>query len=338
MSFELALKVFGINADDIADKIALKRKYRQLAMQHHPDKGGTKEMAQDINDAYAVLSKASEKDIQTKSTMQSWKERQEKEKAMAESLKQALLSDFHPEIYQAYFNKLSGFNFSYEITKTRYGWPGFEVEFFTKDRDSVFTLKIGADILDIMYNKGLGSGEEFSYKIYTEAFGFHLRKKQKMSQRDWGTTRDHSFLSKPEIIFPEKKMRDIFSGVTSKRAFKRRDMETFLKMKLGADLDRENAWIPLDDNDEYYFLVYRMIFNRVPYWGGNGTYQKKGKYGHGSRILQSTIFTFPETEETAKTFEKIQKEVKKVNGDAKAKKVNDLLKFAYEAFKKSKGM
>ena len=339
MTFELALKVFGMKADQIGDKIALKRKYRQLAMENHPDRGGSTEAAQDINDAYAVLSKASAKTIQSNFTMQDWKERQKKEQAMAESLKQALLSDFHPEIYQSYFNKLSGFNFSYEITKSRYGSPSFEVEFFTKDRDSVFTIKIGADILDIIYNKGLGSGEEYSYKVHTEAFGFHLKKKQKMSQRDWGTTRDHSFLSKPEILFPEKKMKEIFSGKTSNRAFSKRDMETYLKIKLGADLERENAWMPLDDNKEYYFLFYRITFQRVPYWGGNGIYQKKGKiYGTQSKILQSAIFTFPETEETAKIFEKVQKEVKKVNGDAKAKKANELLKYAYEAYKKSKGM
>lgn len=337
MTFELALKVFGMKADEIGDKIALKSKYRKLAMENHPDKGGNTEAAQDINDAYAVLSKANAKTIQSNFSRQDWKERMEKEKAMAESLKQALLSDFHPEIYQSYFNKLSGFNFSYEITKSTYGSPSFTVEFFTKDRNSVFTLIVSADFLDILFSKGLGSGKEYSYKVYTEAVGFHLGKKQKMSQRDWGTTRDHSFMKKPEVLFPEKKMKEIFSGKTSNRAFSKRDMEAYLKIKLGADLDRENAWLPLDDIKEYYFLLYRMSWQRVPYWMGNGVYHKKPKSGQ-SKISQSAIFTFPETEETAKIFEKIQKEVKKVNGDAKAKKANELLKYAYEAYKKSKGM
>lgn len=325
-----AMKIFGISADEIGDKIALKSKYRKLSMQNHPDRGGSEEMSKQINIAYEVLFKANKGDAEQKSRIEKWKERQKKEKAMAEQLKQSLLSDFQPELYQSYFNEHSGYNFDFKIDKGIYGWPGFTVEFFTKDRNTIFSLKIGADIIDVMRG-GLGSGEEFSYKVYTEAHGFHLNKKQKMSQRDWGTTRDHSFLRNPEKIFPSKKMKDIFSGKTSNRKFSKRDMMTFLTTKLKAKSGSgDYMWIPL--GDDYSLVIFRNVFMRMGSWGTNGIYLKSG------RVSQGKYASFMEEEQTAHIFEKIQKEAMKVKGDAKVKRTEQLVTQAYEAYKKSKGI
>lgn len=330
MTFEKALEVFGISADEIDNKIELKHKYRKLAMQHHPDKGGDVKMAQDINDAYALLSKASKKKADAEDSMARFKARQAKEKKMAEQIKQALLSDFQPEIFQRYFNELSGYNFKYQITKSNKQWPGFEVEFFTNDRNTIFTLKVSADIIDVMRG-GLSSGEEFSYNVFTEAYGFHNNKKQKMSKSDWGWTRDHSFLKEPKKLFPEKKMKSIFSGSTSKREFKKRDMVAYLKTKLKADWDGKE-WMRIPLGDDYTLTIFRSTFMRKGNWGVNGIYHKY------KRVHQPRYVSFMEEEETAKIFEKIQKEAMKVSGDAKIKKVDTLLKQAYEAYRKSKGI
>ena len=48
-------------------------------------------------------------------------------------------------------------------------------DFFTKDKKTVFHLKVSADIIDVMRG-GLASGN-ISYTVYTEAHGFHLNKK-----------------------------------------------------------------------------------------------------------------------------------------------------------------
>lgn len=45
----------GVSADD------LKKQYRKLAMQHHPDRGGDEEKFKDINEAYTALSLVSYK-------------------------------------------------------------------------------------------------------------------------------------------------------------------------------------------------------------------------------------------------------------------------------------
>jgi curved DNA-binding protein CbpA len=332
MTFEKALTVFGMTALEIADKKELKKRYRKLSMEHHPDRGGSKEMSQDVNDAYAVLSKANTK---AASDLDKWKVFDAQSKKMAEQIKQALLSDFQPEIFTRYFNELSGFEFHYEIIGVnKKQWPGFTVEFFTKDRNSVFTFRVSADITDVMRG-GLGSGGDISYTVYTEAYGFHMKKKQKMSKSDWGFTRDHSFFKKPEAIFPKKKMKDIFSGKTSKRKFMKRDMITFLKSKLKADWDGEFAKIPL--GEDYWLLVYRTTFMRQGAWSINGIYQKKGKYG-GSKVSQPKFCTFMEEEQTTEIFATIQKEAMKAKGEAIIKKTEKLITQAYEAYEKSKGM
>lgn len=338
MNFELALKVFGINADDVNDKLALKKKYRDLAMQHHPDKGGDVNMAQDVNDAYGVLSKTKT----SKSTVD-WDAMGAKYRRWGVQIKTALLSNFNPDVYIRYFQELSGgYKFFHEITKT---YPleknrnphsaGFDVEFFTKDRSTVFTFKVHANLIDVMYNKSLGHGEDISYNVYTEAYGFHLNKKQKMSQRDWKHTTDHSFFRKPEQLFPKKKMKDIFSGKTSNRKFKKRDMEAFLSKKIGAKLGygggQTQVSIPL--GEDYTMELWRTTFMKMGSWQFDGVYLKRKRVSSGH-----FAFGLPEEEETAKTFEKVTKEAMKVKGEAKIKKVEQLLKYAYEAWKKSKGM
>lgn len=335
MSVDDALKIFGITSNQLSDKIALKRKYRELAMQNHPDKGGSEELTKDINNAYEILSKASARDIEAKTNIQSWKERDEQEKRIAEEVKQALLSNFHPEIFTNYFEQFSnGTKFKYEIKEVKKSWPGFTVEFFTPDKDTVFSLRISADIRDVM-SGGLGSGDQYSYNVFTEAYGLHKNKKQKMSKSDWGFTRDHSFFRKPEQIFPKKKMKDIFSGKTNKRKFAKRDMITFLTKKLGANWDGEWAEIPL--GEDYYLMIFRSTFMRQGTWGINGIYQQTSKYNK-SRVSQPKYVSFMEEESSTDIFETIQKEAKKVKGDAKIKKTEQLIIQAYEAYKKSHGM
>lgn len=52
---EDALGVLGLS-DPVTDKEIIQR-YRKLATIHHPDKGGDKDMIQEINEAYAILIK-----------------------------------------------------------------------------------------------------------------------------------------------------------------------------------------------------------------------------------------------------------------------------------------
>jgi curved DNA-binding protein CbpA len=332
MTFDKALEVFGMDAEKAADKLALKKKYRDLAKQHHPDHGGDAKMFREVGDAYEVLSKA-----KISKSGVDWDAIDAKYRRWGLQIKTSLLSNFRPEIFTVYFKEQSGYDYNYEIIRTfplekerSPNYAGFDVEFFTKDRSTVFTMTVHATLSNVINNKSLGHGDDISYTVVTTAVGFHLNKKQKMSQRDWKWTNDHSFFRKPEMLFPVKKMKAIFSGKTSNRKFKKRDMETFLEKKLGATFGSQDfVYIPL--GEDYKLTIYRSVIMKQAAWGINGIYQKH------SRVAMAGYFSFMEEEETAKIFEKVQKEVMKVKGEAKVKKAQQLLKLAYEAYKKSKG-
>ena len=52
-------KTLGVQEN--ADDIQIKKAYKKLAMQHHPDKGGDAKKFQEVSEAYAVLSDKSKR-------------------------------------------------------------------------------------------------------------------------------------------------------------------------------------------------------------------------------------------------------------------------------------
>ena len=46
----------ALGVDKAADAGTIKKAYRNLSMEHHPDKGGDEEIFKEINEAYSVLS------------------------------------------------------------------------------------------------------------------------------------------------------------------------------------------------------------------------------------------------------------------------------------------
>ena len=52
---ESARQVMGFGSEDALSSAAIKKRYRQLLQRHHPDKGGSTEVSQEISHAYRVL-------------------------------------------------------------------------------------------------------------------------------------------------------------------------------------------------------------------------------------------------------------------------------------------
>lgn len=342
MTFDMALKVFDIKADEL-DKDTLKKKYRVLSMKHHPDRGGSLQMMQDVNDAYAVLSKSDVNSIASRASSQSREEERvkfrDKYRMAGTAIKTSLLSNFQPEVFLRYFeNESGGKKFTHEITKVwptdsqmtgKWAYPnsaGFNVEFFTSNRDTVFHLDVHVDLLQVVFPEAVLGNANITWNTYTNTYGFHMNKKQKFAQRDWSFTRDNSFFRKPEILFPSKKLKAIFSGETSKRAFKKRDMETFIKLKLKGDLQNEWAYIPV--GDEYQIAMWRSVFMKKGSWSIHGLY--KGRASKANKV-SGKFASFLETEDTAIELKRIQDALMRTSDSGKAAKFEQLIDRAQKA-------
>jgi hypothetical protein len=313
MTYDEALKIFGVQ-NGYTEEI-LKKKYKELAVANHPDKGGSTAKMQDINVANDLLKKNIGQSGNTISGTPSggfdWAASNKKYKETAGNIIVTMQKNFVPKAFTEYFKKFSGLDFEAKITKIyplevdvekAYSIHNaiFNVEFFTHDRETVFTLDASVYISDVVRG-GLSSGDvagEAPTSVI--AFGFHKNRKQKMGQKDYKFGQSQAILSNPELTFPEAKMKKIFAGdVTGK--FKKIDMEVGLQKKLNAALNGEYASLPISgnwkeigrkDKDSYYLVIYRMLFNRTAFWAINGVY--KGT----SRISMMPTITLPENETT----------------------------------------
>lgn len=332
MSLSQALEVFGMQGSELGNPALLKKKFRNLSKENHPDHGGDVELMKNINVAYALLKTS--KAAQTSHKI-NWDDINKKYRGLASVVKTSLMAGFKPEIFIAYFNQFTTEKFEFEYTRVfpketerSPSYAGFAGEFFTSNRDTVFELDITVHLTDIADQTGLGY-KNFQYPLIITAYGFHNNKKQKITQRDYQFSNDHSFFNDPSKIYPAAKLKKIFSGATSKRKFKKRDFQMFMAKKCKASIDSD--WCRLPIVDDFKLTLYRMVFMKVAHWGVNGVYKKSG------RVMGPYAITLPETEETAKMLYDLQKQCSRgpATEEAVVKRVLNFLK-AYKAKQEQK--
>ena len=331
-----ALQILDISADDANDKTKVKKAYRRASSKHHPDKGGEHEMMLKVQAAYNLLNKGNYSstgnnfDKSYTNSKEEWERNRNEYRILGERIKNELRDTVDYQAFIDHFNKLSGLDFTYKIVaefpkpKQRHVYhAGVNIEFIADGGNTVFDMRISSNLTDIKYSSSLGT-EQIRYPLSITAYGYHNRKKQKLSQSDWKHTSDHVQLKDPTKIFPTAKLKKIFSGATSKRAFKKRDMFLALKNELGADHDgKEWARIPIGDgSDDYKLTLFRITFMRVGMWQGNGIYKKFGRV----TMINGSL---PESEETIEILKDIQKKVSKLSGDRLVKTTDKLFTDAY---------
>lgn len=317
MTIDAALQVLGLSNDDIGDESKLKKAFRKAAIQNHPDRGGSTQAMQDVNDAYMSLKKAK------KPSKIDWEERRRKELQLALAVKNILLSAFNPDNFVNYFSELTNQKMYHEMLHSfpkdeKYSGVstvGFKSEFFNKDRTIIFELDVFTFTSDIKSTGMLGYGS-VSFPLTIKTYGFANNKRHKFGIREWKSTSDHSFLSDPKKIFPENKISKIISGKSRKGGkFSKRDMHTFLVNKLKSIqpfTEKGSYLIPLDNNKQYYLMLNRSVFSRIAGYSFFNIYEKQGsKYVLLERL---PIMTWPESEETLKKFDKLIKEARKKKG------------------------
>ncbi len=306
ITLDMALKVLNLTKSDLSDPTKLKTAYRTASMSAHPDRGGSDEQQKDVNAAYEFL-KGKVGTVSTTSSFD-WEKSRKEYLELGLKILDLLKSQFKPTEFIKYFSSVYNDTFDYKILNERpkvtdrdASYAGFSVEFFNAERDIVLLLQVTCYLTDAKYDKSLGSGMgNISYSLGVTAYGLFNSKKLKLSQRDYQRTRNHDVLIDPELSFPKAKL-EKFKKTSVSKVFKRADMMTYLKSKVGLAFDGDSFRLNLPD--KIVLRLDRGVFMKTPYWSVSLFQNGRGVPGLG-------YVTLPENEETAKWFDGLVKSVK----------------------------
>lgn len=290
-----AYSILGIDGDTTEQE--LKKIFRKLSIEHHPDQGGDINKMQQINLAYEVAKK-SLGGGSTKSRSDIWDEIHEKTRQGLRRFLSDVDIKFKPDNYKRYFEEIFNKQFNYEIktsptskeidVKYPQSSAWLNVKFYDSNNDTVIKLDISADAHAIMNpTKTLGGSSDDSYQIFSSVEIFHDNKKVKLKQRDWNSTISHKIFYDPELIFEKKKMENIATGAKTKNArFTKKDALLFVKNKLQARPFNDDFVIDIYDDLGVY--LQRDVMMRIPMWSIYGMMDTSKK--HRVKLDQSNKF------------------------------------------------
>lgn len=281
MSLEDARKVL-----DMTTNVSLDKAYKKAAMKHHPDRGGSVEMMQKVNQAYELLKAAGGgrtysqmSDAERKAAWQAARDASKARKEANKKKMSAMLDEFHDrftraiptfsEHFKEFFNlgepivskKLAeGWSESW-IGKILVVWP-------TNDNDTEirFLVEIREDSKSgLTYDTG-----EPVYAATYETLLYHNRKDHKMARRHWQWGKTSSDALDPEKVFPKAKLKKVVGkGKTDKMT--KKDFERALaielrKYKPDFRFSSVDAAFNFDREDRIWITLHRMVWNRKPSW------------------------------------------------------------------------
>lgn len=272
MSVDDALRVFGLQGKSYTGE-TIKQTYKSLAMQHHPDRGGSLEMMKQVNAAYDLLKGTAQQIKYNDDFRQRYEKEKELSKEKATAIINKLSKKFESWEFPKYFEDIFGEPFHVEISTTdpnkQYGYVYsvyLSAEFYNVDRSIVFYFSLSTSTTT---SGGLGStDQELPLYIWTEIL--YKRKKIKLSQQNYDMSTSYSILSDPEKLFPRKKI-EAQIGKPAK-PMKKADILLTFKRELQADIDGQFVYVPLFD--DYKLCLYRSVIMRSGSWGINGLYKK----------------------------------------------------------------
>lgn len=280
-----AFSILGITSGTSQDE--LKKIYRKLSIENHPDRGGDTEKMAQLNAAYEVA----KKNVGTGGVEDMQKTRDDNTKKIKEALIY-ILSDIdmklRPDLFKNYFEMVFKKPFTYTVTKypdlkemdTKYGMPhgaGVIVEFKDQSKDTSIIFRITGNAHGLAFpKKTLSGAPDQSYDLFTDIEIFHDNKKNKLKRADWNSTNDHKVFNDPESLFPLVKMKKIAGGKAKSKKFTKADAILFTKRKMEAKPYIDDFFIPVYDNKVIEFK--RNVMMRQAFWVATGLYDKP-KFG-----------------------------------------------------------
>ncbi len=316
MNVQDAMKVLGLSSG--FSEVELTKAFRRASSANHPDKGGSTEKQQQINQARDLLKKNvghQTVDDSRETFNQEWRD-------IAVMVRNDLEKNLNINAYTAYFKKVYGVDFVATVkdlspsddeikklatprfrntTRVPY-YVNYKIEWATAGRDKVLELGISVYMANLFGSGGLASPGT-TYQMGVSTFAYNNGRKLKITARDYDHTAKKSVFSKPETVFPSKKL--IKKKPTK---FKKADMLSALKAELKAVSSGDTWYIPT--KDDKFLAINRMTWNRQAIWNVDGIWFQSGKF---SKKRETGIHSsFDESEATLDIFRKVAR------GDSKA--------------------
>jgi hypothetical protein len=269
ITLKQALEVFNI--DTVPSEEELKTMYKKLAIQNHPDKGGSVEKMKSINQAYDVL-KVSKGGYSSSSSNYDWNEINAKWKAINErhfeNMNKMFEESYNEKTVIDYLQQFTTDPLTikteapdkskiHKNTWTSYMfWVDATITIKNSDNTTYFVLQYSFRPVDS--KGGLGSDDidemDVLYSVDVTTSVYHDHKKYKMGQRDYSWKRGRKALIEIDQVFPKVKMQKVFSG-EKKGVFKKSDMLLGLKRELGATIsDDKHIYIYPFGKGEYKYV------------------------------------------------------------------------------------
>lgn len=273
MTLDAAMKVFNITSP-FSSEVDLKSHYKKLALQHHPDHGGSMDKMKEVNLAKEILSKSIGKSL-SKNSMEDHEKREQEYRDLKVVINNILLTKFNPQVYTKYLKDIFGKDFKceHEVNKTDTYFAAMRTalraKFFDNEKDIVFEVYFGVDLIDIKHSKGLGGAGNIDFSVLVSTDAYVNGKKQKIARTTWNYTNNHSMFSNPEDVFPKAKMTKLAEGkVRANSKIKKSDFDAFFTKKYGAKSQKESGL----NMDRYYITIKpdvqlqitRSVFMRTP--------------------------------------------------------------------------
>lgn len=259
MTHREALEILGATGTE--SKVEMSRLFKRASLRNHPDRGGSTELMQKINQAYDVVTRTNSSgetmmDMRARhaANKKAWEEKFEAYYVVA---KNYFSTKFNAQEFAEYFTKFTGQPTTYTQKVSKYS---------THTVDAVFRFTSGDAFFDFAFHcqppaegKGLVSPDASALgSVSVNTLVLVGTKKYKMASRDyqWGKNPDKIT---PESLFPAKKLESIFSPTQKNLKFKRADyMASFGKL-LGAKISGNDIVVDVGDLQVHF---YRHVFMR----------------------------------------------------------------------------
>lgn len=309
MSYPEALALFGLNAAEASDKEFLKKKYRELATRHHPDRGGDLIMMQRVNAAYDILAKGTSSLGAVFKDPEWQKERELQVNSTRAVVKKTFEDIINIQKYVKHFESIFGENFTAIPDfggRLGYASLDYKVEFSTSDRLKVLEFDLYINFND-MIGKLYTNQEQFDLTVMTEVYIVINRKRVKLSQARYNFKQSLKAFSDPETIFPKSKLLQQIEKTQGKKLTKKDVIGTFskeLKASIAESGGQVYATVKFGEDLTIQFI--RTVLMKIAIWDAWSI--KQGRKGEVAKARLTVYEEKKQIDLLVDTLKKLQRE------------------------------